>query len=299
MATRDDDHRPTAWVLNLDADLELAAHGSYTPTNSIRAAMRRAVPVLARALLDEGDILVDEHFAGDLEGMRARAYCPTPRAIALLRRAGATPEPHPSLAVLRQVNSRAFTAGLLQGLPGARFVTDLRDAMAALATSPSVGRDWRAKRPFGMSGRGQRTMTPGALADADHAFLQSAMSEGGVQLEPNVTVVDEYALHGVVSQGGAATYGAMVAQRCDARGRWLETLPIEQPTDEDRDVAARLAEQCTNVASALAKAGYFGPFGVDAYTYRDADGGVSLQPLSEVNARYSMGFAIGFRDRGR
>jgi hypothetical protein len=48
------------------------------------------------------------------------------------------------------------------------------------------------------------------------------------------------------------------------------------------------------VGRALFAAAYFGPFGVDGFVYRDHDGGLRLQPRSEINARYSMGFAIGF-----
>ena len=48
-----------------------------------------------------------------------------------------------------------------------------------------------------------------------------------------------------------------------------------------------------NLGEALAGAGYFGPFGIDAYRYRDRAGALRLQPRSEINARYSMGFAVG------
>ena len=44
------------------------------------------------------------------------------------------------------------------------------------------------------------------------------------------------------------------------------------------------------MASALRGEGYFGPFGVDAYSYRDAAGALRLQSRSEINARYTMGF---------
>ena len=53
------------------------------------------------------------------------------------------------------------------------------------------------------------------------------------------------------------------------------------------------------VASALRQAGYFGPFGIDGYTYRGPGGAVCLQPRSEINARYSMGFAVGMGQRWR
>ena len=48
------------------------------------------------------------------------------------------------------------------------------------------------------------------------------------------------------------------------------------------------------MAGALLPAGYFGPFGVDAYTYRGRAGASVFQPRSEINARYSMGFAAGW-----
>jgi hypothetical protein len=47
------------------------------------------------------------------------------------------------------------------------------------------------------------------------------------------------------------------------------------------------------VAEALARAGYFGPFGIDAYLWRRAPGALELNPQSELNARYTMGFCIG------
>ncbi|MEZ4246848.1 MAG: hypothetical protein R3B99_01200 [Polyangiales bacterium] len=39
---------------------------------------------------------------------------------------------------------------------------------------------------------------------------------------------------------------------------------------------------------ALAEAGYFGPFGVDAYEWRTPEGGRALRTLGEINARFCM-----------
>ncbi|MGH7297994.1 MAG: hypothetical protein ACRELB_23850, partial [Polyangiaceae bacterium] len=75
-----------AWVLNLDADVELAAIASgagaratYAPNRSVREAMRAFVPRLAAALLDpEHDLLVDEDSPpGIARGRVGRAFCPT------------------------------------------------------------------------------------------------------------------------------------------------------------------------------------------------------------------------------
>ncbi len=55
-----------------------------------------------------------------------------------------------------------------------------------------------------------------------------------------------------------------------------------------------MAGEARLVADALSRAGYFGPFGVDAYRYRDREQQLRLQPRSEINARYTMGFAVGW-----
>ena len=289
--------RRFAWVLNLDADLELAARGPYTPKRSVREAMRPWAALLATSLLGEGDVLVDESTEPlSLRGVAGRAFCPTPRAIALLVRAGAQPEPHPSVDVLRLVNSRAFASSLGPTLPGAAFVTDLEAARVMLSAPPPVGEGWRVKRNFGMTGRGQRVVT--SVTDGDVAFVRAALDEGGVQIEPNVVVLDEYALHGLLAESDTFELGAPVRQRCDARGAWVSTEPLARPTAVEHDVIARLSSEASLVASALTRARYFGPFGIDAYTYRGKDGGAELQVRSEINARYSMGFAAGFRLQG-
>jgi hypothetical protein len=43
------------------------------------------------------------------------------------------------------------------------------------------------------------------------------------------------------------------------------------------------------VAGTLRDMGYRGPFGIDAYRYRDESGTVALNPLSEINARITFG----------
>ncbi|WP_394832248.1 hypothetical protein LVJ94_37605 [Pendulispora rubella] len=282
-----------AWVLNLDADLELATPrpGGYSPKKSVLAAMQPMVARLAAVLLGPNDVLVEGRNARGLPG---RAFCPTPRACKIFTAAGAVPEPHPPVEVLRRVNSRAFASAMGATLPSGRFVTSLDEARAMLAASPAVGRGWRIKRAFGMTGRGQRPVDAGAASEADLAFVRAGLAEGGVQIEPNVSIVDEYAIHGMLDQEGTHALGVLVKQRCDAHGSWVATDCIPEPTRAERTISARLAEEAARVAEALGREGYFGPFGIDAYTYRDRAGTIALQPRSEINARYTMGFAIGF-----
>lgn len=283
----------TAWVLNLDADLELAAGPRYAPTKVVRAAMAPHVAKLAASLLGPDDVLVDETSApGSVAAFAGRAFCPTTRALALLVRAGARPVPHPSQEVLREVNGRAFCASLGPTLPGGVFVRELEAALTVLAGAPEVAKQWRVKRAFSMAGRGQRPIAAGKVSEADVSFLRSAIaSDGGVMIEPDVPIVRELARHGHLEESGAFRLGRLVVQECDEHGQWLATKPAG---DVDPGTAEAIAHEAAAVARALSAAGYFGPFGIDAFLYRDLAGAIRLQPRSEINARYSMGFGVGF-----
>lgn len=288
-----------AWLLNLDADLELARGPSYRPTSNVRTAMAAHVEKLARALLDPGDRMVTaEDRPGSLAGFSGRAFCPTPSAIAALARLGATPEPHPPVDVLRRVNGRRFCASLGSCMDGAAFLEHEEDVRRWTGRPPPFGRGWRLKRAFGMAGRGQRSMTPGVMTRADEELVRAALAEDGIQVEPDVSVVREFGLHAVLREDGTRVDGDLVLQRCDARGQWLETLPA---TDADRAgpwMPLLLAER-ERVAAALSLVGYFGPFGIDAFVYLDGQGRERLQPRSEINARWSMGHAVGMAGRER
>lgn len=283
-----------AWVLNLDADLELAKGAGYAPSARVLAAMRPHVERLARSLLAPGDVLLAD--VDRASGLVGRAFCPTPRAIEALRRAGAVVPPHPPASVLRRVNARGFCAGLGRTMDDASFVTTEEDALATLARPPSppLSDTWRIKRAFGMAGRGHRVVAPASITRADLATIRAGIEEGGVQIEPNVAIVTEYAIHGVLDARGDHRLGRVCVQRCDAHGQWRATEPLR---DGDPAIVRALVEEGERVARALAEALYFGPFNVDAFTYRDLHGRVRLQPRSEINARYSMGFAAGFFGR--
>jgi hypothetical protein len=277
-------------VLNLDADFELAFGLGYAPKKSVAEAMRHHTRSLG--LVGAAELVVDDaSAAGCAHGYAGRAFCPTPRALALLERTGATPEAHPSFDVLRRVNARAFCQGLGATLPDASFETTLEHATAKLRREPRIGSGWRVKRCWGMAGRGQRVVRPGE----DAAFLTSWVAEGGVQIEPNVEVVRELGMHAMLTPSGALSIGALVTQTCDTAGAWLDTKLADAATNRAYEDALR--GEIDRVGHALHAAGYFGPFGVDAFEYRTRAGETAFQPRGEINARYSMGFAVGFRSR--
>jgi phosphoribosylaminoimidazole carboxylase (NCAIR synthetase) len=214
----------------------------------------------------------------------------TPSARARLERAGAAPVPTPSFEVIRKVNHRAFSAGLGQGLPGGTFVrsvADVESAMRRIDAPLGV----LLKRPFGFAGRGQRRVRD-VLSDADRAWLLATPIAEGVQVEPRVAIIVEHSVHGVIGEDGSVTLGPVVVQVCDAAGAWQETRTTT-PADLDAEEAALMLRETRRVGEALFGATYFGPFGVDGFVYLDAEGRRRLCVRSEINARYTMGWALG------
>lgn len=281
---------PSAWVLNFDAEDELssASHNSSAKTNARIPALVRALG----ALVGPRDIVLDDSNR-TANGYIGRAWCPTPRARAKLASAGAIQLAAPDVAILRRVNHRRFAADLGQPLPGARYVDDIDSLRNVIANETPTGH-WLLKRPFGFAGRGRRRVAQGVLEPSAETWVQASLKDGeGLQVEPWVDRISDYALHGYLARNGMTTFGAPTHQECDETGAWKGT---SRATDLDSETRDALFASATLVANALTKAGYFGPFGVDAYHYRD-NGRIALNARSEINARYSMGWAAGMGDR--
>lgn len=274
-----------AWVLNLDADLELARPRGYAPP--ARVARRVAASVGgALALLGPGDVRVEpgDRLPDALRGVRGSAWCPTPWATRVLRDAGAQPAPAPSLEVLRAANHRRFGAELGGGPQGSAFVT------TAAEVDVRLGRPVVLKRAHGFAGRGQRRLRA-APTDDDRRWIEASLRAGGLLVEPWVDIVDELSVHGRVGEDGAVVVGAPCVQEVDSRGAWRSTRRASAGELEPAELSA-LEAGARRVAGALAAIGYFGPFGVDGYRYRDG-ATRRLVALGEVNARYTMGWAVG------
>ncbi len=284
---------PFAWVLNLDAEDELARPSTATPSRSLGLRVSRLLPAL-RGLVGPDDLVLDELSVrpGQAAGYTGRAWCPTPRALGALRRAGARVPEAPSLAVLQAVNHRGFAAALGQHLPGAAWVTS-RAALEALWGERGEESPWLLKRPFGYNGRGRLRVRPGRIALREWAWIDASFARGaGLQCEPEVERVCDLGWHGEIDGAGRCHLGQPTVQRSDAFGQWAGSDPM--PTGVlDAGQAGRFRAVVEAAGEALGRAGYFGPFGVDGYLWRAAEG-VVLQPLSEINARYSMGWAVGW-----
>lgn len=283
-----------AWVLNLDAEEELRAPGAYRRSLRMEARLRELAGGLG-GLIAAGDVVVFPSSPGAARaarGLPGRSWCPTPEALARLREAGAAAPPGPSAAVLRAVNARRFAARLGAVLPGARTL-EAGDSLPELLEGP-----WIAKSGLGFAGRGARRLH-GVPTREDRAWLAARLAEGhGVLLEPWVDRLLDVAQHGWVDGRGEVRLGEPTVQTCDARGHWCGSRRAAagdlQPGEREA-----LAAAAARAGSALFEAGYFGPFGVDGFRWQAPGGASRFRPLGELNARFTMGWAVGTGAAGR
>lgn len=279
------------WLLNLDAERELASSGSYQTPLRISTTLQQWAERAAHSLLAPGDLRLEQWDPRSPQAATAVGACwsPTPSALARLTKAGLPLPPSPAADVLRRVCHRQFYLSLGGGAPGACFVTESEPLERILAER--AGAPWLFKRPFGFAGRGQRRLGSTLSAD-DRRWLADSLRLGGVLAEPWLELERELSLHGSLSRDGGVQLGSLCTQRTDAWRAWLATERLaagELPEGQRRTLFAT-AEQ---VAEALFRAGYFGPFGIDAYIWRSPGGKALLNPLGELNARYTMGYGVG------
>jgi hypothetical protein len=281
--------RRYGWILNLDAEMELArGRPGYVPRRLLLAQLAEHGGG-SRALVGPNDELLDEHPVTPVTaGLVGRAWCPTPLALASLRRLGAEPEPHPDAKVLRRVNHRLFAHELGGGLPEQLYVQTHAQLSERLADG---ARRWLLKRPLGFAGRGQLRAI-GPLSEKQGTWVDASLKRDGLIVEPLVTPTFEVSLHGFIWRSGGYELGQICAQAVSERGVFRGVRRAE-PGELSASEQAAFEERGRAVAAALSAAGYFGPFGIDGYRY-DLEGTSGFCALSEINARYTLGFVTGF-----
>lgn len=196
----------------------------------------------------------------------------------------------PSDEVLAWANDRATFAGHAP-LPGGTVVRT-RDEARGHLVSASLQTNFVLRRALSAAGRGARRIRGGAApAAGDDAWLEAALARGPLTVDPVVSIETEYAQHGWLSAEGVLTLGAPCVQDVDPHGRHVQSRRLEQGLELGLRGALEAATR--RVAADLAALGFQGPFGVDAYRWRGADGALHLRAPSEVNARFTMGWWTG------
>jgi hypothetical protein len=300
-------------------------HRRAPPPRSVLATASR-MALLLRAFAREGDRLwlpapIDPALLPDIPGcprpilesgpLRALpradevlAWCETPTAMAHRggpRTAGSIPWdaplhdllwrlPTPPPEVVAKVHHRRFhlqvAAELGCALPGARMVESLADLDRALRDGP---RSWVVKAPFSASGRSRYIERNGdsTLADpkARRTVERLFAYHGPLLFEPWMERTEDFGVSALLA-GAELRIVGIHRQRVDRKGQF-EGIDLETGlAAEDRE---RLVATTEAVAAALRREGYTGPFGIDAWRYREADGTLALNPLGEINARMTFG----------
>jgi hypothetical protein len=184
----------------------------------------------------------------------------------------------PAPAVVAQVNHRRFAFELGPALAGSRWVTD--------ATTFEPDHDaWVLKAPMAAAGRNQLRRRRRDVDDASRvraARLLRAHDE--LLYEPWLDRVDDLGAVGLIDDASVELWPPH-RLLADEHGVYRGIDITGGPTGAD---AAVLTATADRVAHALREAGYRGPFGIDAFRWRDAAGAVHLHPLCEINARLTF-----------
>ncbi len=196
--------------------------------------------------------------------------------------------------MLRTVNARPFAAAVRGELAGASFekhvVSTPDEVLARLALDAPLG--WLVRRTFGAAGRGRRRIAAGRPSPAERDWIEASLRLGALVIEPWVEVTREYTRSAWLGTDGRVTISAPCFQATNEHGAWTATERAARG-ELDRADDAELERAVAAAGAALARAGYFGPFGIDAFRHRALDGGARsvLNPLSEINARFTMDWA--------
>jgi hypothetical protein len=207
----------------------------------------------------------------------------------------------PPLKSVRRVNSRQFSFELAQTfedlLPGravARSTDELSDAVERLL---EAGNRALVKTEFSHAGRNRWIADPG-LRRCGHSLQRWATSRiaDGQRLyvEPWLNAVAEAGLQFEILPSGQITFVGTAEMICGPHGTYAGSLVTASSDSLHRWTEA--IEIGRSVCRAAADEGYFGPLGVDAMWYRQADGRIALRSVQEINARWTMGrLSLGLR----
>lgn len=191
---------------------------------------------------------------------------------------------------------RSFGWALAQridaALPGAAMLATIAEVESWLCDleARSGTSAWIGKHPLSAAGR-QRIRGKGPLDEAQRAPLQRMLAAHEPLLfEPwHERIADVGCCGRVLDDGSVALLPAhrqLVASDGAFQGIVVERAALDELGGAEAHELSRVAAA---VGGALAALGYRGPYGLDAWTYRCADGGRGFQALGELNARCTFG----------
>jgi len=207
--------------------------------------------------------------------------------------------PAPDQALVKAANSRMYSTRIERALgidvPRCAVVESLDDLHKTLRDLPNGAARWVLKADFSMSARERLIGSGGTLTDAENNWVRNRLDGGGVLFfEPWVDRVEEAGLQFTIPASGPPVLEGLTSLLTDEQGHYRGSRFSLDVDAELRWMPA--IEAGMHVARDLKDRGYFGPLGIDAIRYRDAEGAVRMRSIQDINARHTMGrMALGFR----
>jgi uncharacterized ferritin-like protein (DUF455 family) len=160
------------------------------------------------------------------------------------------------------------------------------------------------KQAYGLAGHDMIRLWEPHLLDKQRRWMEKAL-EGRHSLivEPWLERVLDFSVQLEMTRDGlklCGYTGLVNDQRGQFQANWADSnaarrIPgdLPRPLLEQIGVPGKLyqfyREVFTQLEVELAAVGYFGPLGIDAFVYGDADGSLRLKPIVEINLRHTMG----------
>ncbi len=190
----------------------------------------------------------------------------------------------PDPEVVRQVNDKRFSHQLEKRfgveLPYARLVSTLEELEQAVQECPY---DWVLKHPMGVSARERAVGKRGRLSDSGRGWARKQFGPWSLLFEPWVDPRQDFSLHFEIDRDGQVDFIGHCLLVADPGGIYRGNQIVPERAVSDRALACG-----REVAGELARLGYWGPVGIDAFEGVLGEQPV-LRPLVEINARYSFG----------
>ena len=160
------------------------------------------------------------------------------------------------------------------------------------------------KQAYGLAGHDMIRLWEPRVLDKQHRWMEKALESGHpLIVEPWLERVLDFSVQLEMARDGlklCGYTGLVNDQRGQFQANWADPnaarrIPGDLPRRflEGTGAPGRLyqfyREVYAQLEVELAMAGYFGPLGIDAFIYRDANGSFRLKPVAEINLRYTMG----------
>lgn len=203
--------------------------------------------------------------------------------------------PMPPWETVQRVNSKAYSFAQSKNLAGSALLHNKQEADAWLKRTE--GRQRVLKTCFGVSGRGHMHIPPETSSSnkkMELFFEKQFRCDRPVIAEPWVDRILDFSTQWIISPQKQIEYVGSTLCVNDAKGQYRSNTVGSEDSIFGSYLPFLLQhkEEGQNTLHKMAHLGYFGHVGIDAMVYLDRETrSPQLQPIVEINARKTMGWA--------